>query len=674
LIGARLRGSIPRRAFLGGLAAAGVALDLGLRLGPAWSREINRHRNRNIRFLDHDDAVAEGIRRDIGRAELISPARGGAIVAAEHAALTFRYTVGTTPIYAGGFVWVTMRHVFHSTLPQNGNPAGDGYVRVEGPPGATLALVLWPNRADGEDLFLRAFPWQHPIEVRVDSGTLNPGDTVTIHYGDRSGGGRGVRVQPSQEPGFAFRVYVSPAPNDPILPLADDLVLPIVGGLVERLSLIAPATASPGATMRVLVRAEDRFGNQAVDYSGTLVLTTDDGRELSRHAVGAEQRGILWLEVEPFSAEGVIRFRVEDEGRRSSRSNPIRVTDDPARRVLFGDTHGHSVLSDGRGSPEEYYAYARDVAALDFCVLTDHDFMLSDEVWDDIQAVTESFNAPGRFATIHAFEWSGMTEVGGDHNVYFRSDRTAITRCRSYYDYRNQQSYHGREPQTNHVEDLYAFLLNRFEEGEVMVIPHFGGRPANPVWHEPRLERMIEIYSDHRRSHDWAYQFVDRGHRLGILASSDNHTGRPGYGFLQNPLLAGNGFEVGTALAAIYAPEIERGAIFDALFARHAYATSGDRVLLAVTMGEARMGQESAGAHVPPIVVEAEGTAPIAAIEFMKDGALVHTVPGSGESMRVEWQDPTPPSAALTATYWVRIAQENGEEAISSPIWWTTTA
>src|SRR6185436_14504476 len=38
-------------------------------------------------------------------------------------------------------------------------------------------------------------------------------------------------------------------------------------------------------------------------------------------------------------------------------SNPILVGEKP-RRVLWADLHGHSNLSDGTATPEEYYAYA----------------------------------------------------------------------------------------------------------------------------------------------------------------------------------------------------------------------------------------------------------------------------------------------------------------------------
>lgn len=350
----------------------------------------------------------------------------------------------------------------------------------------------------------------------------------------------------------------------------------------------------------------------------------------------------------------------------------MRIRDgDDRPHLLFGDIHGHTLRSDGRGTPEQFHTYCRDVAALSFCALTEHDFMLSDASWDDIQRVVEDFNEPGRYATIQAFEWSGLSELGGDHNVYFRGSDTTLLRSRSYYDYRNQQTYHGPAPQVNFIEDLYSALLRDYPLGEVMTIPHYGGRPANPNWHEPRLERMIEIMSDHQRSHEWAYEFLRKGYRLGFMASSDNHTGRPGYGFLQNPLLSAAGTETGTSLVAVYADELTRESVFDALYDRYAYATSGERILLDMRMGDWRMGQEADGEDMPPLVVSVEATATVERIDILKDAVVVGSIPGEGESMSLEWSDPTPPGVGGTAAYWVRIVQTDNEEAVSSPIWWT---
>ena len=43
-------------------------------------------------------------------------------------------------------------------------------------------------------------------------------------------------------------------------------------------------------------------------------------------------------------------------------------------RLFWGDVHTHTSLSDGKGSPEQVLAHARDAAQLDFAILTDHDF------------------------------------------------------------------------------------------------------------------------------------------------------------------------------------------------------------------------------------------------------------------------------------------------------------
>jgi hypothetical protein len=43
-------------------------------------------------------------------------------------------------------------------------------------------------------------------------------------------------------------------------------------------------------------------------------------------------------------------------------------------RLYWGDVHTHTSLSDGKGTPEQVLTYARDVAHLDFVILSDHDF------------------------------------------------------------------------------------------------------------------------------------------------------------------------------------------------------------------------------------------------------------------------------------------------------------
>lgn len=74
--------------------------------------------------------------------------------------------------------------------------------------------------------------------------------------------------------------------------------------------------------------------------------------------------------------------------------------------------HGHSGLSDGRGSPDAYYRYARDEAKLDFAILTDHDFgpappwHLTRENWNLIQDAADAWTQDGQFVAIAGYEWT----------------------------------------------------------------------------------------------------------------------------------------------------------------------------------------------------------------------------------------------------------------------------
>ena len=108
--------------------------------------------------------------------------------------------------------------------------------------------------------------------------------------------------------------------------------------------------------------------------------------------------------------------------------------------LLWGDLHGHTLNSDGRGTVEQFYDYAENVAGLDFCAVTDHAFEVLDHMWAHSKKVTNAVYQPGKFVTFQAYEWSGQTDVGGDHNVFFLEDDPPIYRSRSYYEYRERCS------------------------------------------------------------------------------------------------------------------------------------------------------------------------------------------------------------------------------------------
>src|SRR6266404_861467 len=481
-------------------------------------------------FADHAGAIAAGLSAGVGGATLIAPT---VVEAGSFSEFHLVYVAGKSGIVVGGTLRVALRHVCQWSPPQTQDASLPGYTSVCASDGTSFSIAGWEDAPDTADVFHCMFPWQHVIDIKPLDRSLVEGDRVEIVYGDRTGGGPGARVQTFEEASFAFRVYVDPSGAGEFLPLDPDLGIAIVGGEAIRLVLLTPSSVRVGEPTRLLIRAEDRYGNIACSHRGSIAIEFSDGEQVRRQPIDLTEAdsGIRWIDGLVFKSPGDYTFTIAGT---SCESNPVRVSGTQSRVSTFwGELHGHTLHSDGRGTLDQFYDYACRVAALDVCAVTDHDFMMSDAVWADSKRITNAHNRPGRFVTLQAFEWSGLTEVGGDHNVYFVTDDPPIIRCRSYFDYRNQQTYHGSTVGANHIEDVYNFLTEHCPPGTVFVVPHYGGRPANPKWHRPELERLIEIFSEHQRSESWAAPFRKRGYRLGNIGAGDDHIGRPGYGFLR---------------------------------------------------------------------------------------------------------------------------------------------
>lgn len=645
------------------VVAGALASIFGIMIGATVAAEGNP----SASYMDEREAIAAGEALGIGSARLEGPAEAEVM---SHQTWTLVYTVGKAGIAPGGGIRVGMRHVVQWTPPQTEKPEEIGYLTVKtDPPVPTSIYIEYQGTPGPKRLSGAHFPWQNMIEVTLPERGLDPGDTIRVTYGDRSGGSRGIRVQPFDEEDFTFKTYVDAHGHGDYLPINNSPTVDIVAADPFRLGVVMPSDAGIDEPTWCIVRVEDRYGNPATRYRGTVRFTaTDPTSKLPQPYTFTEaDRGVHRFENVLFKSEGAFTLHVTD-GEFERRGNPVRVHERrPDNLLLWGDLHGHTLFSDGRGTVEQFYDFADRVAGLDVCAVTDHAFEIVDWMWEHSKDVTNDVYEPGRFVTFQAYEWSGQTAVGGDHNVFFLDDDPPLHRSRTMYNYRNLQMYHGPTPQINHVEDLFAMLVRDHEHRRVFCIPHWGGRRGNPEWHDPRVQRMVEVFSEHQRSGDWMLTFLRNGHRLGIIASTDGHYGNPGYGYLK-PTYDWTTQEIGMAAVAIYAPERTRESVFDALYNRHVYATSGDRIILDVRADEFVMGSEIVTANAPTIDINAIGTDVIQRVEIKKNGEVVHVEEPGQQEVGFKWVDPQFDPSRVNY-YYVRVIQANNEEAISSPIW-----
>src|SRR5690606_14871875 len=115
-------------------------------------------------------------------------------------------------------------------------------------------------------------PWERSLRVTVRRGSMRPGDTIEIVFGDRSGGSPGLRLQTFCETAHEFRVLADPCATGHFVPLPDRPCIEIVAGEPARWRAVLPTHGRPGGGFALGLRAEDLWGNPSHRAGGTLRL------------------------------------------------------------------------------------------------------------------------------------------------------------------------------------------------------------------------------------------------------------------------------------------------------------------------------------------------------------------------------------------------------------------
>jgi hypothetical protein len=170
-----------------------------------------------------------------------------------------------------------------------------------------------------------------------------------------------------------------------------------------------------------------------------------------------------------------------------------------------------------------------------------------------------------------------------------------------------------------------------------MLIPHVGGRFANVDDIDDAFSPLVEIWSTHGEF-EWLFEdAVSRGHRVGIAAGSDDHTGRLG---ATRP--GRRAFAVRGGLLCLRSGSLTRDDLWTAIRSRHAYGTTGERILLSVTAEGAMIGEDLTSGRVPRFDIEVHGTLPIEQVELRRGLGEVLAVHRSAEeipgAIRVSWR------------------------------------
>lgn len=175
--------------------------------------------------------------------------------------------------------------------------------------------------------------------------------------------------------------------------------------------------------------------------------------------------------------------------------------------LYSGELHAHTSDSDGTGTIEQAYAYARDVAGLDFFSITDHSNSFKNEIYQGNHiSNADNYNEPGSFVALYGYE-----------QTY-----SAAT----YYGHLNTINYGALTTRSTLLEDYYSTMTT--DENSIVMFNHPGYKWGNfceyDFWSE-EFDKVVNLTEIKGKSYDSEYALsLTKGWHVSPLYNEDNHS------------------------------------------------------------------------------------------------------------------------------------------------------
>jgi hypothetical protein len=322
-----------------------------------------------------------------------------------------------------------------------------------------------------------------------------------------------------------------------------------------------------------------------------------------------------------------------------------------AYKLYWGDIHNHCGISYGHGKMEDALKRAKE--QLDFCSVTGHAFwhdMPTDRAkyeriinfhtegfkklaqgWEVVLKAFNKYNKPGEFITFTSYEWHSCEF--GDHCVYYPGSGGPLMTAPTIQE-----------------------LRDKVKRWSGLVIPHHIGYPRgyrgiNWSHFDGTASPFVEIYSMHGCSESDSAPYpmlhtmgprdygstaeygFKKGHKFGLVASTDHHSAYPG--------------SWGDGRLAVYAADLKREAVWDAFLNRRTYAVTGDKIKADFSINGSTIGDTVSVSSDREISFKIETCDFLDKIEIIKNEDVIHClvntdIPShfSGEvraKIRIEW-------------------------------------
>lgn len=448
----------------------------------------------------------------------------------------------------------------------------------------------------------------------------------------------------------------------------------ILSGKPSDIIIVGPSFGEVNESLEIIICALDKRKNVGESYARNLEISVFSCEGMNYAGYQKEfkmnplkEEGTLQRNVYRifFSDPGIYYIMAEDKADKIKNiSNPIKISETKSpRKIYWGDIHLHTLRSDGKGEAEDCYqdGYAK---GMDFIAITDHSFgmcdrgELSSDRFSQVVEDAERFNRPGHYVVIPAGEvhWLPETHL----NLYFsgseiKSFLADVDCFFENFDWTEFKKKYNKFPLAFTHHSLWRANIDNIDDERMRLIEIYSMYRSMEVRSDegiPERFRRSEKVKNQNYKKFSVREALNEGKILGIIASSDSHSGKAGE----------------FALAAVWSPELTREGILNALYNRSCYGTTGNRTIIEFTLNGKPMGsiipRDKTEKLDFDVFVAGDGL--INRIDIIGNGKTVHSVDGKmTRIVSFQWKDEIP---EFPAYYFLRVVLEKGM-AWSSPVW-----
>lgn len=229
------------------------------------------------------------------------------------------------------------------------------------------------------------------------------------------------------------------------------------------------------------------YSNQAAWVAGSVTLS---GRYFKAGSY------IVWLVITDTDGDTIVH------------NSSFSCGDGSVMNLYSGELHSHTSESDGVGTVEQAYVYARDVAKLDFFAVTDHSNSINLNKYKTIHIPTaDRLNDPGKYVTLYGYEQTYNFASG-------------------YYGHLNVINYGEITVRSQQLDSFYKQMSK--QKNVAVMFNHPGytwGNFMEYSLYDADIDKVLNLSEIKGKSYDGEYALaLSNGWHVSPMYNEDNHT------------------------------------------------------------------------------------------------------------------------------------------------------